>query len=195
MDGRKERVVEKAEKKIDKLDLSKDEDLSIGVMNLVSLEEHLYFSSMKTSDKSYLKILEEIREIRTEMMEELVGETKAEEWCISKHLLASSMRLIETGNKLKEKNNEKYLDMYERGFELYSLFWHFKLGDGNVDKKEEKIEQKSKEKHSGKNIAVKEGKIISSSEKSLKKKEEEDEGVLQKAKNLVRKAVDCCIET
>ena len=31
-------------------DLSKQEDLSIALMNLISLEEHFYFSSMKTGN-------------------------------------------------------------------------------------------------------------------------------------------------
>ena len=36
-----------------KLDLSAWEDLSIGLMNLVSLEEHAYFSYIKTQDESF----------------------------------------------------------------------------------------------------------------------------------------------
>jgi hypothetical protein len=35
------------------LDLSSGEDLSIGVMNLISIEEHLFYTSQKTKDKRY----------------------------------------------------------------------------------------------------------------------------------------------
>ena len=33
------------------LDLSSGEDLSIGIMNLISIEEHLFYTSQKTKDK------------------------------------------------------------------------------------------------------------------------------------------------
>ncbi len=173
----KEDLVDKSLQKIDKLDISRDEDLSIGVMNLISLEEHLYFSRMKTSDEKYLDMMEEIRKIRTDMMEKLLGETEAEEWCISKHLLAASMRLIETGNKLKENNNINYKEAYERAFELYSLFWQIKLNDKEGFKDE--ITDSIREKNNEEDI----------------KNDENKDNLIEKAKNFVKKAVDCCIET
>ena len=42
----------KAVEKGENLDLSSDEDLSIAVMNLISIEEHLFFSGGKTGDKN-----------------------------------------------------------------------------------------------------------------------------------------------
>ena len=45
------------------LDLSIGEDLSIGLMNLVSLEEHFLFSFIKTDDKRFLDYLEQVREL------------------------------------------------------------------------------------------------------------------------------------
>ena len=87
-------------KKIEKVkkgevDLSRDEDLSIALMNLISLEEHFYFTAMKTDDQKYLDMLYSVRELRKKMLKKIVTNPKGEEWCISKHLLASSMRLIE----------------------------------------------------------------------------------------------------
>src|SRR3989338_8117505 len=76
-------------------DLSKQEDLSIALMNLISLEEHFYFSSMKTGNKAYLDMLNSVRTLRKSLLKKIVKNPKGEEWCISKHLLASSMRLIE----------------------------------------------------------------------------------------------------
>ena len=45
-----DQLLEKVEKfsKEHKMDLSSDEDLSIAIMNLISIEEHLFFTGMKT---------------------------------------------------------------------------------------------------------------------------------------------------
>ena len=71
------------------IDLSRDEDLSIALMNLISLEEHFFFTAMKTDDQSYLDMLQSVRELRTNLMKKIVKDPKGEEWCISKHLLAA----------------------------------------------------------------------------------------------------------
>ena len=39
------------------LDLSSGEDLSIGIMNLISIEEHLFYTSQKTKDKKQIRKL------------------------------------------------------------------------------------------------------------------------------------------
>ena len=88
-------------------DLSKQEDLSIALMNLISLEEHFYFSSMKTGNKVYLDMLNSTRTLRKTLLKKIVKNPKGEELCISKHLLASSMRLIEVGTKELQDNEEE----------------------------------------------------------------------------------------
>ena len=123
------------------LDLSSGEDLSIGLMNLISLEEHAYFSYIKTQNKKFLELLEKIREIRKEHLKKIVNEKDGEVWCMSKHLLASSMRLIEVGNKfLKEGKKKEAEKLYEDAFELYSMFWQLNLAEegGNFLEKERK---------------------------------------------------------
>ena len=40
-------------KKADKMDLSSDQDLSIAIMNLVSIEEHFFFTGAKTGKPEY----------------------------------------------------------------------------------------------------------------------------------------------
>ena len=125
-----------------KLDLSSGEDLSIGLMNLISLEEHAYFSYIKTDEKKFLELLERIREIRKEHLKKIVNEKNGEVWCMSKHLLASSMRFIETGNKfLKEGKKEEAEKLYQDGFELYSMFWEINLKNKEVSliKKDKKF--------------------------------------------------------
>ena len=113
--------MEKINKK--EIDLSKEEDLSIALMNLISLEEHFYFSAMKTNNKIYLDMLNSARTLRKTLLKKIVKNPKGEEWCISKHLLASSMRLIEVGTKELNENEEEANFYFKAAFELYSLFF------------------------------------------------------------------------
>ncbi len=106
------------------LDLSLGEDLSIGIMNLISLEEHFLFSFVKTSDEKYLPMLDQTRELRKRLLKKIVKENEGEDWCISKHLLASTMRLTEVGTKyLHEGRKKEAEEMFIEAFNLYSLFW------------------------------------------------------------------------
>src|SRR3989344_862867 len=108
--------------------LSKDDDLSIALMNLISLEEHFYFTAMKTDNSSYLGMLNSVRSLRKNLLKRFVKDAKGEEWCISKHLLAASMRLMEVGTKELGTGNEKEATFYfKEAFELYSLFFAINL--------------------------------------------------------------------
>jgi len=117
--------IEKVKNK--EFDLSKEEDLSIALMNLISLEEHFYFSAMKTNNKIYLDMLNSVRTLRKTLLKKIVKSPKAEEWCISKHLLASSMRLMEVGTKELDNNEEEANFYFKSAFELYSLFFAINL--------------------------------------------------------------------
>lgn len=126
------------------LDVSAFEDLSIGIMNLVSLEEHCFFSYVKTQDEKFLKILEIVRELRKKLLALIViKKDDSEKWCMSKHFLASSMRLFEVGNRLLHDGNQNEAkEMYKDAAELYGLFWSL-----NVDSQEKiKIENTNLEK-------------------------------------------------
>jgi len=119
------------------LDLSSGEDLSIGIMNLISIEEHLFYTSQKTGDKKYLDLVNEIRGMRTELMKNIIKDYEGEVWCISKHLLAASMRLIEVGTKeLKKGEKKKAEDLFDKAYKLYSLFWGINLKVVQVDEVE-----------------------------------------------------------
>ena len=125
-------IIQIGEFKKGEIDLSRDEDLSIAIMNMISLEEHFYFTAMKTNNSKYLEMLNSVREIRKKMLAKIVTNPEGEEWCISKHLLASSMRLIETGTKELAKKNEKEAhEFFTDAFSLYSLFFaiNLKLAD------------------------------------------------------------------
>ncbi|MFA6005633.1 MAG: hypothetical protein WC775_04080 [Patescibacteria group bacterium] len=124
-------LIEKVKKmeKSEKLDLSSGEDLSIAVMNLISIEEHLFFSGGKTGNGKYYGMLNEVRKMRTELMKGLVKDTKGEEWCISKHFLAASMRIMEVGTKaLKKGDAAKAHDLFNKSYQVYNLFWGIILG-------------------------------------------------------------------
>lgn len=114
-----ERVTKKKE-----MDLSSDADLSMAIMNLINLEEHLFFTAMETGKDSYYDILKEVRRMRAELLKKIVKKSEGEVWCISKHLLTASMRLMETGTKqLEADNREEAKSLFEKSYRLYLLFW------------------------------------------------------------------------
>ncbi len=116
-------------KKDNKLDLSADADLTIAIMNLISIEEHLFFTGAKTKKSKYYHVLREIREMRKQLLGKIITEYEGEVWCISKHLLASSYRLMEYGTKhLGRGNDELAQEMFEKSYNLYSLFWGLVMG-------------------------------------------------------------------
>lgn len=116
-----------AAKKVNPLDLSSDQDLSIALMNLISLEEHFFFSGAKTGKTGFYDLINTVRDMRKELMERIVKKSTAESgevWCISKHLLAASMRLMEVGTKaLGAGNGKDAYEMFNKAYDLYSLFW------------------------------------------------------------------------
>lgn len=160
--------------KIDKnIDLSSGEDLSVGIMNLVAIEEHLFYTFNKTKDKKYLDLLNEVRLMRTELMRKIVKDPEGEVWCISKHLLASSMRVMEVGTKELKKGNKKEADsLFKKSYQLYTLFWALNLSDNK------------KVKDNGKKISF-------LSENGKKK---DSASIFSKFGEVVQKALDCCIE-
>jgi len=132
------------------LDLSSDEDLSIAIMNLISIEEHFFFTGAKTGKGEYFDLLSTAREMRKELLKKIVKEYEGEVWCISKHLLSASMRLMEVGTKaLGQGKKQDAEDMFKKAYELYSLFWGMNLklidvgevkkaGDDQLDRKDQK---------------------------------------------------------
>ncbi len=158
-------------KKQEKMDLSSDQDLTIAIMNLVSIEEHFFFTGAKLGKTEYYDIIKDVREMRKELLQKIIKDYEGEVWCISKHLLAASMRLMEVGTKQLGigKKKEAY-DLFDKAYNLYSLFWgiNMKLIDTSDIKKID--------------------------EKALNKKDKEKKGFMGKLGDLVKKAIDCCIE-
>lgn len=125
-----EELVAKIEKmkKSGEVDLSTEEDLSIAVMNLISLEEHFYFTGAKTDRPEYFDLLNEARSIRKSLLGRLIDKHEGETWCISKHLLGTTMRLIEVGTKLHaDGEKDKAKETFDYAHKIYSLFWALRL--------------------------------------------------------------------
>lgn len=110
------------------VDLSTEEDLSIAVMNLISLEEHFFFSGAKTGKDEYYEMLKEVREMRKVLLARMIDKTEAESWCISKHLLGTTMRLMEVGTKLQgDGKTEEAKQMFGFAYKVYNLFFGLRL--------------------------------------------------------------------
>lgn len=184
-----------AAKKLNPKDLSSDQDLSIAIMNLISIEEHLVFSGAKTGKNSYFDLIQQIREMRKNLLQQIIPSYEGEVWCISKHLLASSMRLMEVGTKQQSLGrNEEAYKLFNSAYDLYCLFWGLNMGmveskdlkwlEPNIEemtKLSEKINQAMPEMKNAAPVSVTE-------EKS------EPTSAFAKMKSMVRKAVNCCIE-
>jgi hypothetical protein len=123
-------LLEKVEKmkQSDAVDLSTEEDLSLAIMNLISLEEHFFFTGVKTKKAGYFDLLEEIRNTRKELLAKMMDKNEGETWCISKHLLATTMRLIEVGTKLHSDGKQaEAKEMFDKAYKMYSVFWALRL--------------------------------------------------------------------
>ncbi|MEI7890971.1 MAG: hypothetical protein WCI36_03290 [bacterium] len=158
-------------KKQDKMDLSSDQDLSIAIMNLISIEEHFFFTSQKTGKDGYIDLLQEVRKMRGDLLRKIITEYEGEVWCISKHLLAASMRLMEVGTKQNGMGKkEEAKEMFTKAYDLYGMFWGLNM----------------------KLIPVDEIKKID--DNALNVHDTKAEGFSGKLRDLVKKAIDCCIE-
>lgn len=128
--------LDELQKKIDAMktsgayDLSTEEDLSIAIMNLISLEEHFFFTGNKTGKDEYYAMVQEVREIRKGLLAKMMPVNEGETWCITKHLLSSTMRMMEVGTKLQGDGKlEEAKEFFQKAYKIYSLFWavRFKL--------------------------------------------------------------------
>ncbi len=177
-------------KKANPLDLSSDQDLSIALMNLISLEEHFFFSGAKTQKTGFYDMVNTVRNMRKELMERIVDKSSAEGgevWCISKHLLAAAMRLMEVGTKALGAGNKKdAYAMFNRAYDLYSLFWGLNMHLIDLDGVHENIPEFY-------DSVVKDC-VVKVSKKSTPVTKANDVSTVKKLGQWVKKAVNCCIE-
>lgn len=158
-------------KKDNKLDLSSDQDLSIAIMNLVSIEEHFFFTGAKTGKPEYYDLLNEVREMRKGLLKKIIKDYEGEVWCISKHLLAASYRLMEVGTKAQSRDKkDEAIEMFQKSYDLYSMFWGLNMKLIGTDD------------------------IKKIDDDALDNKDTEKKGFSGKLGALVKKVVNCCLE-
>lgn len=180
-------------KKINPKDLSSDQDLTIAIMNLISIEEHLVFSGAKTEKNSFYDLIPDIRELRKNLMQTIIPSYEGEVWCISKHLLASSMRLMEVGTKQQSLNNSTEAHkLFNQAYDLYCLFWGLNM---NMLSSEEVKQITSATPSQSQVFVEKTTKTDFPAQTVLETVIPQDQNnKISKFKAFVRKAVNCCIE-
>ena len=179
--------IDQAKKKNPK-DLSSDQDLTIAIMNLISIEEHLIFSGAKTGKTSFYDLVQEVRELRKNLMLKIIPSYEGDVWCISKHLLASSMRLMEVGTKQQSMGHkEEAYKLFNQAYDLYCLFWGLNMNLVNIDGAKWQADSLEKVQEEVKQIKAA---VVPAKEE----KEGADKSMFGKLKSVIRKAVDCCIE-
>lgn len=180
-------------KKKNPKDLSSDQDLTIAIMNLISIEEHLLFSGAKTGKNSFYEMIQDVREMRGNLMRQIIPSYEGEVWCISKHLLATSMRLMEVGTKQQSMGNtQEAYTLFNQAYDLYCLFWGINMNI--IDTKEVTWQQDTLDevKKAAQKVSVAEKQTPTMTEESAQ--EAAPSSMFGRLKNVVRKAVDCCIE-
>jgi len=174
-------------------ELSSDQDLSIAIMNLVSIEEHFFFTGAKLGKPEYFDLLQEVRKMRGDLLRKIVKDPEGEVWCISKHLLAASMRLMEVGTKqqgMGRKDDAK--ELFQKAYDLYSLFWGINMKVISADNIKH-IDTKALNRHDKSENAPVE-KAVSNPIAAASQVDGPKSGFMGKLGELVRKAIDCCIE-
>lgn len=173
-----------ASKKLNPKDLSSDQDLSIAIMNLISIEEHLMFSGAKTGKSSFFDMIQDIREMRKNLMLKIIPSYEGEVWCISKHLLSASMRLMEVGTKQQSMGHaDEAYRLFNQAYDLYCLFWGLNM---NL------IETKDVKWIADKPEDAKKITAVAASVQS--ETVVEPKTGFAKMKAFIRNAVNCCIE-
>jgi hypothetical protein len=101
-------------KKVNVLDLSSDQDLTIGMMNLLFIKDYL------NNDSDLSKI---VHNIQSKLMDKIVKKSDKNR-LLSEQLLLESMRLMVDGDKqLASGNKDDAYKLYDSAYEKYSLFW------------------------------------------------------------------------
>ncbi len=204
-------------KRSDLQDLSADQDLVLAVMNLISIEEHLVFTGAKTENVVYYRLIPEIRKLRKQLLRRVMTDCEGETWCIGKHLLAASYRLLEVGSKQIDMANEQLaISYYQQTYHLYNLFWGLVMkliSSGNDSASDDQL----RDLHVG--VDIRQDQVSASDPEAVASGSTESENLTladdqslanggvraagrlapkeswqRKLRNMVQKLVNCCIE-
>jgi hypothetical protein len=156
-------------------------------MNLISLEEHFFFTGAKTKKPAYYELMDTMREMRKDLMARVVKkDSEGEVWCISKHLLAANMRLMEVGTKANcNGKKEDAYDLFQKAYDLYSIFWGL-----NMDLIDTTGVKKLLPNYTTENIKN-DAPVV---EKKSEKKSDKKDSLIGRLGCWVKDSVNCCIE-
>ena len=118
------RRVEKldSKKKVNPLDLSSDQDLTVALMNLIAIEDMCGENDLQNM----------IGEMRHSLMRRIVNDDKL--MAASVKLLGGAMKLIDDGCELMANGHRTAAyNNFDRAYEMYSLFWGINMGMMDVD--------------------------------------------------------------
>ena len=108
-------------KKVNPLDLSADQDLTIAIMNLIKLENLL--DGVGVSDG--YDLCGAIRDMRHRLMGRVVSDKAGELWNMSLYLLGTAIDFMERGFAT---TGASAYEMFDKAYEVYSLFWGVNMG-------------------------------------------------------------------
>jgi hypothetical protein len=91
--------MKKEENKLTDKDKGFNEDLINILLNITHAEVHATFSYFKNNDNNWLKISNEARKDRTELLDLITLKEDSEIWCFNKHILIVILGLIELSNR------------------------------------------------------------------------------------------------
>ncbi len=109
-------------KKVNPLDLSSDQDLSIALMNMIAIEE--------VCPNVPPQLAQMVADMRTKLMKRIVDkDDKTEFWAVATWLLSQSMRLMIDG-WVRQGDGDKSgaYEMFDTSYEMYSMFWGLNMG-------------------------------------------------------------------
>lgn len=111
-------------KKANKLDLSSDQDLTIGLMNLISIER--YIENDAEHDFSQLKSM--VNDLRVALMNKIVKKSD-KNFDVLCDLLGRSAVMMNDGFVALENQNEvRAYELFDAAFGAYSMFWGVCMG-------------------------------------------------------------------
>jgi len=99
------------------------EDCFESCKNMVAFEAHCIGSFGSTNEEKYLENLKWMRSLRTKYLNMITPNSKAQEWCMAKHLCLTAMTLQELSTRFLSINDtEKAKQAAKDSTEVYLKF-------------------------------------------------------------------------
>lgn len=111
-------------KKANKLDLSSDQDLTIALMNLISIER--YIENDAEHDFSQLKSM--VNDLRVALMGKIVKKSDKNFDVLCDLLGRSAVMMNDGFVALENQNDVRAYELFDAAFGAYSMFWGVCMG-------------------------------------------------------------------